>query len=122
MSKQHYEGHCHCGRVRFSFDSEPITTGKRCNCSVCRRKGAVVSSMYIPAEGFTPHANADDLSDYRWNDRVVNHLFCKTCGIYPYHGDAHNGYRVNLGCIDAIDVFALDIDVLDGRSLPLAED
>ncbi len=112
-----YEGHCHCGPVRFAFESEPITTGKRCNCSMCKRKGAVVSSIYFPAAHFTPHASPDDMTDYRWGDRDVNHLFCKTCGIYPYHGDAKMGFRVNLGCVDAIDTFALDLGVIDGRAL-----
>lgn len=122
MTKRSYDAHCHCGRVRFSFRSEPITTGKRCNCSICVRKGAVMSSAYIPAADFTPHANPEDLSDYRWNDGVVNHLFCKSCGIYPYHGGDEYGYRVNLGCVDDIDVMSLDIDIIDGRALPLADD
>lgn len=93
----------------------------RCNCSICIRKGAVVSSHYIPAADFTPHADPDDLGDYRWNDEVVNHLFCKTCGIYPYHGNDEWGYRVNLGCVEGIDPLALDIGILDGKSLPLRD-
>ncbi len=113
----HYEGKCHCGRVGFSFESEPIATAKRCNCSICRRKGAVMSSKYIPASDFTPHANASDLADYRWGDRDVNHLFCKTCGIYPYHGDATMGYRVNLGCVEGLDPLALEISIIDGRAM-----
>lgn len=113
----HYDGRCHCGRVRFAFESEPITTGKRCNCSICVRKGAVVSSHYIPADRFTPHANMDDLVDYRWGDRDVNHLFCKTCGIYPYHGGPGWGYRVNLGCVEGIDLFALEMGIIDGKSM-----
>jgi hypothetical protein len=59
------------------------------------------------------------LSDYRWNDRVVNHLFCKTCGIYPYHGNSEYGYRVNLGCVDGIDPLALEIGIIDGQSMPV---
>ena len=122
MAKRQYHGRCHCGRVRFSFQSEELTTGKRCNCSICIRKGAVVSSQYIPDEDFEPHRNTEDLSDYRWNDRVVNHLFCKICGIYPYHGNAEYGYRVNLGCVDGVDPFALEIGIIDGRSMPVRSD
>lgn len=81
-----------------------------------------MSSEYIPAADFTPHPDADDLGDYRWNDRVVNHLFCKTCGIYPYHGNDEYGYRVNLGCVEGIDPLSLAIGILDGRSLPLREE
>lgn len=119
-AKRHYDARCHCGRVRFSFRTEEITTGKRCNCSICVRKGAVVSSVYFPADDFDPHQNMDDLSDYRWNDKVVNHLFCKTCGNYPYHGDAEMGYRVNLGCVEGLDVFALEMGIVDGKSMPVS--
>src|SRR5258708_39870218 len=38
-----YHARCHCGRVRFSFRSPEITAGKRCNCSLCVRRGAVLS-------------------------------------------------------------------------------
>lgn len=117
MAKRLYEAHCHCGRVHFSFRSEEITTGRRCNCSICVRKGAVVSAVYFPAEDFEPHQNTDDMVDYRWGDHDVNHLFCKTCGIYPYHGDAKMGYRVNLGCVEGVDTFALDMGLIDGRAL-----
>ena len=81
-----------------------------------------MSAKYIPDADFTPHTNMDDLSDYRWNDRMVNHLFCKTCGIYPYHGDAEYGYRVNLGCVEQLDPLSLEIKIIDGRSMPLAEE
>jgi hypothetical protein len=117
MAKKHYQARCHCGRVRFSFQSEEITTGRRCNCSICIRKGAVMSTKYIPAADFQPHEQMDDLSDYRWGDCDVNHLFCKTCGIYPYHGGLEYGYRVNLGCVEDIDPLALEIGIIDGRAM-----
>lgn len=117
MAKRRYEARCHCGRIRFAFRSEEITTGKRCNCSICIRKGAVMSAKYIPAQDFEPHGDIGDLSDYRWGDRDVNHLFCKTCGIYPYHGDSQQGYRVNLGCVEGVDPLALEISIIDGRAL-----
>lgn len=117
MSKRPYRARCHCGRIRFSFVAEEIVTGKRCNCSMCIRKGAVMSSMYIPAEDFTPHENMSQLSDYRFGDHDVNHLFCNECGIYPYHGDASFGYRVNLGCVEGLDPLSLPIEIIDGRAL-----
>jgi hypothetical protein len=108
-----YRGHCHCGAVRFTFDSEPITRGARCNCSICVRKGIVMSTardLVLAIEG------EDALRVYRWGDRDVDHYFCGTCGIVPFGRSIH-GYRVNLGCIDELDVLALPIDILDGRSL-----
>jgi hypothetical protein len=122
MEKIKYTARCHCGEIRFSFISEPITEGRRCNCSICIRKGAVVSAKYIPAVDFTPHRDLSQLTDYRWNDRVVNHLFCKTCGIYPYHGDNEYGYRVNLGCVEQLDALRLEIKLIDGRSMEICKD
>jgi hypothetical protein len=121
-SKREYKARCHCGRIRFSFFSEEITTGIRCNCSICIRKGAVMSSSYIPAEDFRAHARHEDFHVYLWNDRVMEHLACKTCGISPYHGDDSYGYRVNLGCVEGLDALTLAIKVLDGRSMEIAPD
>jgi hypothetical protein len=73
--KREYTARCHCGNIRYSFLSEEIKTGSRCNCSICIRKGAVMSSKYIPAEDFRPHEEMEQLSDYRWNDRMVMNCF-----------------------------------------------
>lgn len=113
-----YSGSCHCGTVRFRFLSEPITTGRRCNCSICNRKGAVMSTLYYPPEAFEQLAGVDLLRTYKFGDKAVNHHFCPTCGIYPFHDavDKPGHYRINLGCVAELDPLALDIDVIDGRS------
>lgn len=80
-----------------------------------------MSSLYIPARDFQPHRDLEDLSDYRWNDRVVNHLFCKTCGIYPYHGNEEYGFRVNLGCVEGLDPLLLKVEIIDGKSMTVSE-
>jgi hypothetical protein len=117
-----YKARCHCGRVRFSFRSTEITTGKRCDCSLCIRRGAVLSPTYIPAVDFTPHHDLSDLGVYLWNEHVLSNYFCKTCGIFTYIGDgqsAKDGYRVNLGCVEELDALALEISSIDGKSVPL---
>ncbi len=118
IESQTYRGSCHCGAVRFIFASEEITTGLRCNCSICIRKGAIMSARYIPREDFSELVGLDVLSCYRFGDGVVNHYFCRTCGIYPFHDSTvkPGAYRVNLGCVDGLDPLALDVDVIDGRS------
>jgi hypothetical protein len=121
-----YSGSCHCGAVRFRFKSAEITSGCRCNCSICIRKGFVMSSEYVTADAFEP-ANEDSLAVYQFGDRDVYHYFCKTCGICPfigvasvpptYQGRAKIGdRRVNLGCVDGVDPLALQVDLIDGRS------
>jgi hypothetical protein len=117
-----YNARCHCGRVHFSFRSPEITTGVRCDCSLCQRRAAVLSSRYFPAADFTPHDKPEDLGLYLWNEQVLNNYFCKTCGIFTYIADGENGkdgYRVNLGCVEGLDVFALEVQRIDGKSVPL---
>jgi hypothetical protein len=117
-----YQARCHCGRVRFSFLSPEIKAGKRCDCSLCVRRGAVLSWTYIPAADFTPHKDAHDLGLYLWNEKVLGNYFCKTCGIFTYIADGENGkdgYRVNLGCVEGIEPLSLEITVIDGKSLPV---
>ena len=121
-----YSGSCHCGAVRFRFESAEITAGCRCNCSICIRRGAVMSSEYIPAHAIQIDGE-QSLAVYQFGDKAVYHYFCKTCGIHPfnavaslpadYHGRARIGdRRVNLGCVDGVDPFALKIELIDGRS------
>lgn len=123
-----YEASCHCGSVRFRFRSEQITKGCRCNCSICIRKGIVISAAYLPPEHIEQIEGMSSLVLYQFGDKDVNHHFCRTCGICPftivasvpptYVGTVRPGdYRVNLGCVENLDVYGLEIEVIDGRSL-----
>lgn len=125
MPTKTYRGSCHCGAVRFRFTSDEITSGRRCNCSICIRKG-IVMSEYIRPDAFAVEGEAS-LAAYQFGDKSVYHYFCKTCGISPFNGVASlpDGYggrarvgdrRVNLGCVEGLDPLALEITVIDGRS------
>jgi hypothetical protein len=127
MLPKTYSGSCHCGAVRFTFTSDEITSGCRCNCSICIRKGIVMSSEYIPSDAFELDGE-ESLAVYQFGDKDMCHYFCRTCGICPFAGVASlpDGYegqaklgdrRVNLGCIDSLNPLALEITVIDGRSL-----
>ena len=111
-----YEGSCHCGGVRFSFESEPIRIAMRCNCSICRRKNAIMSLVYFEGDKFRI-TNDETLSNYLFEPNMVNHYFCDRCGIYPFHNgvESPDKYRVNLCCVDAIETHELEIRVFDGR-------
>lgn len=114
-----YQGSCHCGAVRFSYRGEPIERGLRCNCSMCARRGAMMTSEMIPSENFNIDAEEGALGLYQFGIKTAKHYFCKHCGIYTFHETARKvgHFRANIGCIEGVDSFALDADVFDGKHL-----
>lgn len=114
-----YHGSCHCGAVRFSFEAAPIEKGLRCNCSLCSRKGAMMSPVPVPEAQFHIQAEEGALGLYQFGEKTAFHYFCKHCGVYPFHipGRFPGHYRANLGCVEGVDPFELEADVFDGRSL-----
>ena len=112
-----YRGSCHCGAFNFCLRAAAITRGKRCNCSICVRRGAVMSVPYFPHSEFSSFEGLGHLTVYNFGHNMVNHYFCKHCGIYTFHeAKADPGkYRVNLGCIDGLDPLALEIELVDGK-------
>jgi hypothetical protein len=80
-----------------------------------------MSATYIPASDFSLQASAENLGNYQWNDRLIDAIFCKTCGIHTYIGNEKYGYRINLGCVEGLDVLNLNISIIDGRSMPIAD-
>ena len=112
---------CHCGaieaEIKVSDISEKIL---RCNCSLCKRKGAVMSM--VKNHDFNITKGADKLKLYQFHTKVAKHYFCSICGIYTHHNPRSNpamtGY--NLGCVDDVDTFDLkDIAINDGLNHPL---
>jgi hypothetical protein len=113
------KGSCHCGAVMFEIQLENgLEKLRRCNCSPCRRKGAVVAS--VPLNRLRVVRGEDKLTLYQWNTRTAKHYFCSVCGIYTHHQRRTNPneYGVNIGCLDGIDPLALgEIPVTDGTAL-----
>ncbi len=114
-----YNGSCHCGSVKFSFDAEVILNGLRCNCSICQRKGATMSEFTIAKAAFSINAEPDSLKTYEFGSCVAKHHFCQRCGIYTFHQTMRKAehYRVNLGCLDGVDAVSLPYEVFDGASI-----
>ena len=114
-----YEGSCHCGKIRFAYDGDEITSGIRCTCSICRRKGALMSAEAIAPGRLEIDAAPEDIGLYQFDSKVAKHYFCKTCGIYTHNEMLRipGHFRVNLGCIDAVDTLALEVEVFDGKNL-----
>ena len=112
-----YRGSCHCGKVQFEIEST-LDPSKRCNCSLCRRRGAIMTR--VPADRFRLLAGEEYLSTYQFGTRVAKHCFCKVCGIYTFHRPrtAPELHGVNVGCLDGVDPFSLVVGLIDGQAYP----
>ena len=114
-----YVGHCHCRAVGFSFQAPSIVDGMRCSCSICVRKGAVMSSFTLSPRELEVDDPSHALSTYRFGDGVAEHFFCGRCGVFTFVTTRlrPGEYRINLGCIMGLDSLALPVTVYDGAQL-----
>ena len=112
---------CHCGYVEAEIDtSKDLKKLMRCNCSICKRKGAIMS--VVKNENFKITKGKDKLKLYQFHTKTAKHYFCSNCGIYTHHNPRINPALTgfNIGCIDKIDSFKLNnINIADGSNHPL---
>ena len=122
MNTETLKGSCHCGAVKFQV-TRPVAPAGHCNCSLCRRKGALMTPPF-EASQLSITQGEDALTLYQFNTRVARHFFCKHCGIYPFHQTRRDPklWRVNIGCLEGIDPYTLDAGLADGASLSVVED
>jgi hypothetical protein len=112
---------CHCGEVEVKINvPDNLEKVLRCNCSICKRKGAIMSM--VKNEDFKIIKGKDKLKLYQFHSKVAKHYFCSNCGIYTHHNPRANlamtGF--NLGCVDEINTFELEnVIVNDGQNHPL---
>jgi hypothetical protein len=111
---------CHCGAVELLLDlPDGIVSPRRCDCSICRRKGAIVAS--VPLSGITIVKGHDVLKLYQFNTNTARHYFCSVCGIYTHHQRRSNPqeYGYNVGCLEGVNPFDLpDVPTNDGVNHP----
>ncbi len=111
---------CHCGAVRFEVDlPDGLIDPRHCNCSMCRRRGAIVATA--PLGGLRITEGADLLRAYQFNTKTAKHFFCSTCGIYTHHQRRSNPgqYSFNVGCLEGVDPFEVEeVTVYDGVHHP----
>jgi hypothetical protein len=113
-----YSGSCHCGAIRFEIDTE-ITDLYTCDCSLCRKRSAVMTSVH--ESRFKLIAGEEKLSLYQWNARIARHYFCSVCGIYPFHRKRAmpDHYAVNVVTLDNFDAAGRPIRQAEGRGMTL---
>ena len=111
---------CHCGAVILELDlPDGIVNPRRCDCSICRRKGAVVASVAL--DGIRIVSGAEHLTLYHFNTHTAKHYFCSHCGIYTHHQRRSNPeeYGYNVGCLEGINPFAIaNVVTNDGVNHP----
>jgi len=109
-------GQCHCGVVRLQVTlSDGFNSIRRCTCSYCRMRGAVVAMA--EAGGITILQGEDALTTYRFHTGTAQHFFCSRCGIYTHHQRRSNTnlYAVNVACLDGVSPFDFaEVPVMDG--------
>ena len=117
MVMQPYNGSCHCGAIRFSFEAEPFIQGVCCNCSFCSRRGTMVH--LVPGAQFKMETKEGALGLYQFGAKQAKHYFCRNCGISTFSETTRRPgqYIVNLGCVEGVDTFALETTVFDGKHL-----
>ena len=115
-----HKGSCHCGAVEFEVDlPNGLDDPRHCDCSICRRKGAVVAS--VPLSGIRITKGEDKLTLYQFNRFEAKHFFCSNCGIYTHHQRRSNPqqYGFNVGCLEGINPFDINnVPVYDGVNHP----
>jgi len=81
---------------------------------MCKRTGALHSPALKP-EQLTIHSGQELLTTYLFADQVVRHSFCSQCGVYVFYTGKQ--CKVNLGCVEDIDMEKLAIIYFDGKNL-----
>ena len=107
---------CHCGAVVLELDlPDGIVDPRRCNCSICRRKGAIAAT--VPLSGLRIVQGQETLRLYQFNTNTAKHYFCAVCGIYTHHQRRSNPdqYGYNVGCLEGVDPYDIpNVPTTDG--------
>ena len=114
-----YAGGCHCGKVRYEVTMEPPTSAMACNCSICSKKGTLLT--FVPMKQFKVTTGAGTLSDYQFGKKNIHHLFCPVCGVGSYAtGKGPDGTEmaaINVRCLDGIDLTAIPVTTFNGKDM-----
>lgn len=66
---------CQCGAVVLELDlADGVVDPRRCDCSMCRRRGAIGAS--VPLDGIRIVEGAEYLCPYQFNTFTAKHYFC----------------------------------------------
>jgi hypothetical protein len=108
-------GNCHCGAVAFEYRDTP-EHATECNCSACRRLGALW--IYSSQSNITITAPQNGLIAYSWGDRDLVFHTCRTCGATvdwrPAKDDRPDRMAVNLRLAELDVIRGIRVRLFDG--------
>ena len=111
---------CHCGKVVMELAlPNGLIDLRRCDCSLCRRRGAIAASVSL--NDFKVVKGEDNLQLYQFNTKTAKHYFCRVCGVYTHHQRRSNPnqYGFNVACLEGINPLKLSgVPVYDGIDHP----
>ena len=86
---------------------------------MCGRSGTLLA--FVPDAKFTLEQGEASLTTYKFNKHVIDHVFCKVCGIKPFaRGKGPKGemIAINVRTVDGVDTFATakGAKQVDGKS------
>ena len=111
---------CHCGAVEIQVNlKKEIDKLMRCNCSMCKRKGTMVTT--VNKQDLKIIKGAKKIKTYQFKTNVAKHHFCSECGVQTHNlrRSDPNTYGINVGCIDEIktsELFKLKTFINDGQN------
>ena len=118
--KQVHQASCHCRAVLFEIDlPNGLVDPRRCNCSFCRMRGAIVASAELNQIRILQ--GADKLTLYQFNTKTAKHYFCSVCGIYTHHQRRSNPnqFGFNVACLEGVNPYDLErVPIVDGLNHP----
>jgi len=104
---------CHCTSIRLEIEKAPGSV-LECNCTLCRRYGALWA-YYRPDE-VKIVLGADATDAYLWNDKALAFHRCKECGCILYMtptASPQHIYGVNARMIPTLDPAAVKVRQVD---------
>lgn len=108
-------GTCHCGAVRIEIPAPPQAV-TICNCSICRRLGALWA--YYEAESVRVSGHPENTQEYVWGEKTISTIRCRHCGCVthwqPIQPKAGSKFGVNMRNFDPNALGTLRIRRFDG--------
>ena len=118
--QENHQLSCHCGAVVIELHvPNGLEMPTYCDCSLCRRKGAMIG--HVTLENLKIIKGQDALTLYQFKTNTAKHYFCKHCGIYTHHQRRSdpNQFGFNMGCLEGVNPFDIaDVPVHDGVNHP----